>query len=75
MGINLAQQGKLDQAKAAAGRVIDEAPSFLNETVPPMLHQWLDGDLVSGYYPWPADVDAERIDRSPPSPSSEGAVM
>ena len=47
-----------------AGRVIDEAPSFLNETVPPMLHQWLDGDLVSGYYPWPADVDAERIDRS-----------
>jgi hypothetical protein len=47
-----------------AGRVIDEAPSFLNETVPPVLHQWLDGDLVSGYYPWPADVDAERIDRS-----------
>jgi len=47
-----------------AGRVIDEAPSFLNETVPPVLHQWIDGDLVSGYYPWPADVDAERIDRS-----------
>ena len=47
-----------------AGRVIDEAPSFLNAPVPPMLHHWIDGELVSGYYPWPADVDAERIDRS-----------
>ena len=47
-----------------AGRVDDVAPSFLNEPVPPMLHHWMDGDLVSGYYPWPADVDAERIDRS-----------
>jgi hypothetical protein len=28
------------------------------------LHHWIDGDIVSGYYPWPADVDAERIDRS-----------
>ncbi|NNJ80468.1 MAG: hypothetical protein HKP19_14565 [Xanthomonadales bacterium] len=47
-----------------AGRVDDVAPSFLNAPVPPMLHHWMDGDLVSGYYPWPADVDAERIDRS-----------
>ncbi|MBT8050963.1 MAG: metallophosphoesterase [Gammaproteobacteria bacterium] len=47
-----------------AGRVDDVAPSFLNEPVPPMLHHWMDGDLVSGYYAWPADVDAERIDRS-----------
>jgi Icc protein len=47
-----------------ADRVLDIAPSFYNAPVPPMLHHWLDGDLVSGYYPWPADVDAERIDRS-----------
>jgi len=46
------------------GRVIDIAPSFDNTPVPPMLHHWIDGDIVSGYYPWPADVDAERIDRS-----------
>jgi Icc protein len=47
-----------------ADRVLDIAPSFDNQPVPPMLHHWIDGDLVSGYYPWPADVDAERIDRS-----------
>lgn len=42
----------------------DIAPSFDNRRVPPMLHHWLDGDLVSGYYPWPDGVDAERIDKS-----------
>jgi len=47
-----------------AGRVLDIAPSFDNTRVPPMLHHWLDGDIVSGYYPWPDGVDAERIDKS-----------
>jgi hypothetical protein len=47
-----------------AGRVDDVAPSFENRPVPPMLHHFLDGQLLSGYYPWPADTDAERIDRS-----------
>ena len=47
-----------------AGRAVDIAPSFDNNRAPPMLHQWIDGDIVSGDYPWPADVDAERIDRS-----------
>jgi 3',5'-cyclic AMP phosphodiesterase CpdA len=47
-----------------AGRVTDIAPSFDNVRVPPVLHQWLDGDFVSGYYPWPDGVDAERIDKS-----------
>jgi Icc protein len=47
-----------------AGRVLDVAPSFDNVRVPPMLHHWLDGDIVSGYYPWPDGVDAERIDKS-----------
>jgi len=28
------------------------------------LHHWLDGAMVSGYYPWPDGVDAERIDKS-----------
>ncbi len=47
-----------------AGRVIDIAPSFDNIRIPPVLHHWLDGALLSGYYPWPDGVDAERIDRS-----------
>ena len=47
-----------------AGRINDVAPSFDNKPVPPMLHHFIDGQLLSGYYPWPADVDAERIDRS-----------
>jgi hypothetical protein len=47
-----------------ADRVVDIAPAFDNARVPPMLHHWLDGDIVSGYYPWPVGVDAERIDKS-----------
>jgi 3',5'-cyclic AMP phosphodiesterase CpdA len=47
-----------------AGRVLDVAPSFENRRVPPMLHHFLDGEILSGYAAWPADTDAERIDRS-----------
>ena len=47
-----------------AARVVDIAPSFDNVPVPPMLHHWFDGNLVSGYYPWPDGLDAERIDKS-----------
>ncbi len=47
-----------------AGRVIDIAPSFDPLPAPPMLHHWIDGTLVSGYYPWPNGVDAKRIDKS-----------
>jgi len=54
-----------------AGRVEDVAPSFDNLRVAPMLHHWMDGHLVSGYYPWPADVDAERIDKSSNIPWEE----
>ena len=54
-----------------AGRVIDVAPSFDNTRAPPVLHHWIDGDVVSGYYPWPAGVDARRIDRSANMPWDE----
>jgi len=47
-----------------AGRVIDIAPSFDPMPAPPVLHHWIGGALVSGYYPWPDGVDAERIDKS-----------
>jgi len=50
------------QLIACRGR--DIAPSFDNVRVPPMLHHWLDGQIVSGYHPWPDGVDAERIDKS-----------
>lgn len=54
-----------------ADRVIDIAPSFFNHRVPAMLHHWIDGDIVSGYYPWPDGVEAERIDRSSGMPWDE----
>jgi len=54
-----------------ADRVVDVAPAFDNVRVPPMLHHWLDGDIVSGYYPWPDGVDAERIDKSANMPWDE----
>lgn len=54
-----------------AGRGPDIAPSFDNVRVPPVLHQWLDGDIISGYYPWPDGVDAERIDKSSNMPWDE----
>lgn len=47
-----------------ASRGLEIAPSFYNARVPPMLHHWLDGDIVSGYYPWPDDVDDKRIDKT-----------
>lgn len=47
-----------------AGRVTDIAPSFDNLRAAPMLHHFLAGDIISGYYPWPDGVDAERIDKA-----------
>lgn len=47
-----------------AARVTDIAPSFENVRAAPMLHHFLEGDIISGYYSWPDGVDAERIDRS-----------
>jgi 3',5'-cyclic AMP phosphodiesterase CpdA len=54
-----------------AGRVDDIAPSFENARVPPVLHHFIGGQIVSGYYPWPADADAERIDKSSNMPWDE----
>ena len=39
--------------------------------MPPVLHHWIEDDIVSGYYPWPAGVDAGRIDRSANMPWDE----
>ncbi|KAA9133077.1 hypothetical protein F3N42_01565 [Marinihelvus fidelis] len=47
-----------------AARDMDVAPAFAAAPVPPVLHRLVDGEFVSGSYPWPADVEEQRIDRT-----------
>ena len=46
-----------------AARGMDIAPSTVGVAAPPVLHQFINGDFVSGSYPWPANVEEERIDK------------
>ncbi len=46
-----------------AARTIDIAPSFDVRPVPPVLHHFIDGQFVSGSYPWPVNTEVNRIDR------------
>lgn len=46
-----------------AARGNDHAPGFDNRPVAPVLHHWLGDAFVSGSHPWPAWVEAHRIDR------------
>ncbi len=46
-----------------AARVEDRAPAFDASRVPPVLHHWLGDAFVSGSDPWPAWVEAARIDK------------
>jgi len=43
--------------------VHDIAPSSVNRPAPPVLHELIKGDFLSGGYPWAADVEEERIDK------------
>jgi 3',5'-cyclic AMP phosphodiesterase CpdA len=45
-----------------AARAMDIAPASVNESAPPVLHHFLDGDFLSGSYSWPADIEKSRID-------------
>jgi glyoxylase-like metal-dependent hydrolase (beta-lactamase superfamily II) len=47
-----------------AARGIDVAPSNVNSPAAPVLHELIDGSFLSGGYPWPADVEENRIDSS-----------
>lgn len=47
-----------------AARNMDIAPSFESHSVPPVLHHFIDGQFVSGSYPWPRHVEDHRIDKS-----------
>jgi 3',5'-cyclic AMP phosphodiesterase CpdA len=46
-----------------AARNMDIAPSFAAQAVPPVLHHFIDGQFVSGSYPWPLETEENRIDR------------
>jgi Icc protein len=47
-----------------ADRGVDIAPSTMNAAAPPVLHQFIDGDFLSGSYAWPDGVEDERIDKT-----------
>jgi hypothetical protein len=46
-----------------AARDMDIAPSFASRPVPPVLHHFIDGQFVSGSYPWPLHTPDKRIDK------------
>ena len=46
-----------------AARGMDIAPAAIITAAPPVLHHYLNGDFLSGSYPWPANVEEERIDK------------
>lgn len=46
-----------------ATRGINIAPATVIEAAAPTLHQFIDGEFLSGSNPWPANVDDERIDK------------
>jgi len=48
-----------------AARGLDIAPATIIAAAPPILHQFIDGDFLSGSYPWPANVEDRRIDKDP----------
>lgn len=54
-----------------AARHMDVAPSFESRAVPPVLHHFIDGQFVSGTYPWPRHVEEKRIDKQSGIPWSE----
>jgi 3',5'-cyclic AMP phosphodiesterase CpdA len=39
------------------------APSTIDEPAAPILHQFIDGDFLSGSNAWPSDVEDKRIDK------------
>lgn len=47
-----------------ANRGMDIAPSTMVAAAAPVLHQFIDGDFLSGSYAWPANVEEVRIDRT-----------
>ncbi len=50
---------------------MDIAPSFESRPVPPVLHHFIDGQFVSGSYPWPLHTEENRIDKSSGIPWNE----
>ena len=46
-----------------ASRGIDIAPSTIIAPATPTLHQFIDGEFLSGSHAWPENVEEDRIDR------------
>jgi 3',5'-cyclic AMP phosphodiesterase CpdA len=46
-----------------AARAMDIAPSFVPNSVAPVLHHFIDGQFVSGSCPWPLHTEDNRIDK------------
>jgi hypothetical protein len=46
-----------------ATRGLEEAPSTIIAPATPTLHQFVDGEFLSGSNPWPVDTEEQRIDR------------
>ena len=46
-----------------ANRGIDIAPSSIIASTAPTLHQFIDGEFLSGSHAWPETVEEDRIDR------------
>ncbi|MGA9573160.1 MAG: hypothetical protein WBS20_04340, partial [Lysobacterales bacterium] len=47
-----------------ATRGLKVAPATVNKPGAPTLHQFIDGNFLSGTQRWPIDVDEKRIDRN-----------
>jgi predicted phosphohydrolase len=47
-----------------AARGYDVAPASVNVAAAPVLHHFLEGEFLSGSYPWPATVEETRIDKA-----------
>lgn len=47
-----------------ANRGVDIAPSAMITAAYPVLHQFINGDFLSGSYTWPVGVEEERIDKT-----------
>ncbi len=69
-GIPVYMSGAIAHQLVAA-RDMDIAPAFEPNPVPPVLHRLVDGEFVSGSYPWSSNVDTQRIDRTSGIPWNE----
>ncbi len=52
-----------DFERPLASRGINIAPSTIIAPATPTLHQFIDGEFLSGSHAWPENVEEDRIDK------------